>query len=333
MAFMRTDVVIVGAGVIGLTTAARLAERRPGVRISIYADHLGHETSSYAAGAIFDPHMAEHPRRDLWARMTHAELHRWHLNGEPWVRFLHGVEASRTHLASPPSWALDLPGYRECDPADLPAGFVTGWHYEAPLVDMPLYLDWLGRRSATAEVSVHRRHLETLEEAFDSAAIVVNCSGIGASSLVPDGSMQPMRGQLVKVSNPGIHEFFVEYPAAPDMGESTYILPQGDSLLLGGNAEKGEPEPVPDPVVAAGILERCRGVFPQLASAGVLEHRVGIRPRRSEVRLEHDDLGDRHIVHNYGHGGSGVSLAWGCADDVADIVLGLLDASIGCSNV
>ncbi|XVU22185.1 FAD-dependent oxidoreductase [Actinoplanes sp. CA-054009] len=325
MASMRADVVIVGAGVVGLTTAARLTERRPDLRISIYADHLGTETNSYAAGAIFDPHMAEHPRRDLWARVTHEELERFHRDGEPWVRRLRGVEASRVRLASPPTWAVNLPGFRECDPADLPSGFASGWHYEAPLIDMPLYLDWLERRLAAAEVTVRRRRLETLDEAFDDTTIVVNCSGIGASHLVPDGEMQPMRGQLVKVENPGIHDFFVEYPTAPDLGESTYVLPHGDSLLLGGNAEKGEPEAVPDPVVAAGILQRCRTAFPELASVEVLEHRVGIRPRRGEIRLEHEDLGDRHIVHNYGHGGSGVSLSWGCADDVADIVVGILE--------
>jgi D-amino-acid oxidase len=49
---------------------------------------------------------------------------------------------------------------------------------------------------------------------------------------------------------------------------------------------------------------------------------VGLRPARSEVRLEATTLADgRPLVHNYGHGGSGFTLSWGCADEVARLVL------------
>jgi D-amino-acid oxidase len=133
--------------------------------------------------------------------------------------------------------------------------------------------------------------------------------------------VQPIRGQLVAVHNPGLTEFFAEH--TDELGEMTYLLPQGDVLLLGGSAEKGEAEPVPDAEVARAIVARCSEIFPAITDTPVLGHRTGIRPSRPEVRLEHEDLGDRHIVHNYGHSGAGVSLSWGCADDVAEIVRGL----------
>jgi len=53
----------------------------------------------------------------------------------------------------------------------------------------------------------------------------------------------------------------------------------------------------------------------------VLAARVGLRPfRRSGVRLERDQLPDgRIVIHNYGHGGSGFTLSWGCAREVVDL--------------
>ena len=57
----------------------------------------------------------------------------------------------------------------------------------------------------------------------------------------------------------------------------------------------------------------------------MIEERVGLRPGRPEVRLETDTVPDgRPVVHNYGHGGSGYILSWGCAHEVADLVEGAL---------
>jgi D-amino-acid oxidase len=318
MASSRTDVVIVGAGVIGLTTGVRLAEK--GLRVRVLASGRHEHTNSYAAGAIFDPTMARHERRAAWAASTRQELERLAKDDTvPWVRLLRGVEASRTALSSIPDL---LPAdSTPCAPTELPAGFASGWSYRVPLVDMPHYLRWLEQRLAAAGGEITLRRLTTLDEAFGEGPVVVNCTGFGARELVPDDEVQPIRGQLVVLRNPGLHEFFVEH--APDMEDSgsTYLLPHADVLLLGGNADKDRPDPVVDHEVAAQILRRCREIFPQLDGAEVLGHRVGIRPYRSTVRLEHLALGaDRHLVHNYGHGGSGISLSWGCADDVADIV-------------
>jgi len=48
---------------------------------------------------------------------------------------------------------------------------------------------------------------------------------------------------------------------------------------------------------------------------------VGLRPSRKEVRLEIESLSSgRWAIHNYGHGGAGVTLSWGCADEVTRIV-------------
>ena len=94
--------------------------------------------------------------------------------------------------------------------------------------------------------------------------------------------------------------------------------------VLGGTFEIGEWDTTPSPATAAAILRRCTDLLPELAGAPVLGHRVGLRPfRDSGVRLEADPRPPgriRRLVHNYGHGGVGVTLAWGCADAATTLV-------------
>ena len=87
-----------------------------------------------------------------------------------------------------------------------------------------------------------------------------------------------------------------------------------------GTDDEGEWDRRPDPDVAKQILERATELVPELARARVLGHRVGLRPARPTVRLEEERRGTTRVVHCYGHGGAGVTLSWGCADEVAALV-------------
>ncbi|MGW7556705.1 FAD-dependent oxidoreductase, partial [Streptomyces rimosus] len=168
---------------------------------------------------------------------------------------------------------------------------------------------------------VQRRPLTALAEAAREAGTVVNCSGLGARELVPDVAVQPVQGQLVIVENPGIEEWFGS--AGEHAGTTTYILPQPYGVVLGGTAREGAWSREPDPATARAIVERCARVHPKLAHARVLAHRVGLRPARNSVRLETERLpGGALCVHNYGHGGAGVTVAWGCADEVVRLAGG-----------
>jgi glycine/D-amino acid oxidase-like deaminating enzyme len=48
---------------------------------------------------------------------------------------------------------------------------------------------------------------------------------------------------------------------------------------------------------------------------------AGVRPyRNGSYRLDAETISQKFIVHNYGHGGAGITLSWGCASKVRDIV-------------
>ncbi|WP_189336761.1 NAD(P)/FAD-dependent oxidoreductase [Actinoplanes ianthinogenes] len=318
MAAEQTPVLVVGAGIIGLTSAVRLAEQ--GVPVRIVADLPPARTTSAVAGALWEPYLVEHPDQDRWGRVAYRRFVAEATDPATGVRIVSGVDAIRDPRPVP-DWARAMPDFAEIDPAGLPDGFVGGWRFSTALIDMPVYLGFLTDRLAALGVPVEHAHVDDLAEAAGTAPVVVNCTGHRAGTLTGDDVVQPVRGQIVVVRNPGITEFFT---GTGDSGTMTYLLPHGDRLLVGGSAEKGADRPEPDERLGREILARAVAMFPELAGAQVLGQRVGFRPYRTPIRVEHEELGGGHVIHNYGHGGAGVTLSWGSAEDVAGLVRELL---------
>ncbi|MDX6420688.1 MAG: D-amino-acid oxidase, partial [Trebonia sp.] len=241
------------------------------------------------------------------------------LAGEPaaGVHQLSGRAVSASP-AAPPAWTDLLPDVRVLGPGDLPAGFVAGWRYTAPAVNMPVYLEYLLRRYERRGGSVAAETVTSL--ASVAAPVVVNCTGIGARTLVPDESLIPVRGQIVVVENPGITEFYLDH--GNDGADYVYLFPHGDVVILGGTAYEGASDLAPRPDVADRIMRDCAAAFPSLRGARVVAERVGLRPVRPSVRLEAETLPSGRVLwHNYGHGGAGVTLSWGCATELTSAVL------------
>jgi D-amino-acid oxidase len=314
------DAVVLGAGVIGLTTAVHLAET--GLRVEVRTAVPPEQTTSAAAGAIWGLYQVQREEKVIrWSRETLRILISLAAEPASGVRLVRGVEASRTPVVLLDGVDL-LPGLRRCEPAELPAGFAAGVQYTAPLMDMPTYLRYLTGRLHAAGGQLRVAPVDRLDSIDEHTGAIVNCTGIRARELSGDSEVYPVRGQVVVAANPGITDFFAE-----DSDTSTdllYILPHEDKVVLGGTAEPGEWSLTPDPAVATAIVARCAEVVPSVATARVLAHRVGLRPRRSRVRLEEESprRNGTRLIHSYGHGGAGVSLSWGCAIEVASRLVG-----------
>ncbi|MBT2444128.1 FAD-binding oxidoreductase [Streptomyces sp. ISL-36] len=318
---MSGDVIVVGGGVIGLTTALTLAER--GRRVRVWSRDAVTGTTSAVAGALWWPYRIE----------PEAEVGGWSLDSlrvyeklaaDPvatGVRLVAGVHAD-TLLDGLGAWAGELADLRQLAPEEVPGPYTTGLAARLPLIDMPVHLAWLRGRFEAAGGVVERRTVTGFAQAAEEAGVVVDCTGLGARELVPDGRLRPVRGQLVLVENPGIEEWFTAADSASS--ETTYFFPQPGRLILGGTAQEGDERLDADPATAAEIVARCARVRPEIAGARVLGHRVGLRPTRvGGVRIEAERLpGGALLVHNYGHGGAGVTVAWGCARRAADLALG-----------
>ena len=319
------DVLVVGAGVSGLTTAICLAES--GTRVVIRAAAPPGQTTSSVAGAIWGPHLVEDSDRVArWGRETLAVLREFAADPATGVRTMAGVQAARGTPGAapaappePPDWLGHLRAV-PCRAADLPGGFASGWRYSAPLADMPAYLGYLRARFEAAGGRVEAGTVRSLSAAAaeHGARAVLNCTGTGARDLLPDRALTPYRGQVVIAENPGLTEFFIGLP--DETTELVYLFPHGDTVVLGGTVVAGDWNTEPVPAVATRILRDCAAVEPRLNGARVVGHRVGLRPFRPQVRLEAEPPGPGPlVVHNYGHGGAGVTLSWGCAREAAGL--------------
>ncbi|MGS2591468.1 FAD-dependent oxidoreductase [Streptomyces hebeiensis] len=315
----KSDVLVVGGGVIGLTTAVVLAEG--GLRVSLWTRDPVGRTTSAVAGALVWPYRIEPARRvSAWLERSLDHYERLaERPGTTGVRIVPGLMAN-TRPDSLGGWAARVRELREARPEELPDGFAQGVRAAVPLVDMPVHLRYLKARLRAAGGTVERRAVTDLAEPASLAPVVVNCTGLGARELAPDVSLYPVRGQVVVVENPGIDEWFVA--ALPGSAGTTYLMPHPYGLLLGGTTTEHSWDLRIDPAEAEVIVARCAAVRPELAGARVLEHRVGLRPGRARVRLEAVTRpGGARLVHNYGHGGAGVTVAWGCAEEAARLAL------------
>ncbi|MER7516566.1 FAD-dependent oxidoreductase [Streptomyces sp. NPDC126499] len=315
------DVVVVGGGVVGLTAAIRLAER--GLRVRVRSRDGVAGTTSAVAGALWWPYRIE-PAAEVGAWALASLRVYEELAADPaatGVRLVSGVHAD-TRLAGLGGWAREVGGLRQLAPEEVPGPYGVGLAARLPLIDMPVHLGWLRQRFEAAGGIVGHGAVTSLREAAATAPVVVNCTGLAARELVPDPGMRAVRGQLVLVENPGVDTWFTAADGASS--ETTYFFPQPGRLILGGTAQEDDERAEPDAATAAAIVARCARIRPEIARARVLGHRVGLRPARAAgVRIEAEPLpGGGLLVHDYGHGGAGVTVAWGCADRVAELVCG-----------
>ncbi|EDV20880.1 uncharacterized protein TRIADDRAFT_60527 [Trichoplax adhaerens] len=289
---MTISVCVVGAGIIGLSTALQILQNNSDLRpwFNKTIDWIGQLSQ-------------ENPGL--------AGIHR--------IQLLHFFEQNRPE----PHWKEWILGFRKV--TDLEKSLacrkstINGWCLSTFCIDTTKYMAWLTTRIQDLGGRFQQRKLTSLNQlsAYD---IIVNCSGIGAYSLVPDPSVTPVRGQILRVKAPWLfHSCVFEY------GEKlSYVFPRSSSVVLGGTYQVGNWNMNIDKNDSKQILEDCCKLIPSLKNAEIIEEVVGLRPLRPSIRLEIEkrniDQKDIKIVHNYGHGGGGYSFHWGCAIEAFKLV-------------
>lgn len=310
------DILVIGCGVSGLSCGIRLLEA--GFTVQIWARDLAPRTTSNVAAAVWYPYKA-YPEHLVvgWSAATYADF----------VRLAHVPEAGITQRTGieifpwpveDPWWRAAVPGFRRATAGELPIGSQDGYVFEAPVIEMPVYLGYLIRRFESLGGQIATRSLASVDEAFAQADYVIDCAGLGARELFGDRTLTPIRGQVVRVAQVGIERFWLD---DYNQGGITYIVPRANDCILGGTADEGSEDLTPNAATAAAIVERCVALEPRLRDAAILEHKVGLRPGRPTVRLEAEQWArGKLLIHNYGHGGAGVTLSWGCAAEVVELL-------------
>jgi D-amino-acid oxidase len=307
--------IVIGCGISGLTTA--LCLQQAGREVEIVAADLPPATTSAVAAAFWYPYLAFPRERVLqWSARTFEVLteEAHHPLSGVWI-----AEA-RELFRSPrpdPWWVLPGHHFERVSAQELPEGYAGAHRFSVPVAEMPLYLDHLWRRFVGRGGVVRQRRLERLSEL--GGAPVVNCAGLGSMTLADDRTLAPIRGQIVRVANPGLRSVLLD---EDNPGGDTYVVPRSKDCVLGGTAIESDWSTAPDPATATAIRDRCLELEPRLREAPVLGHQVGLRPGRPSVRVEREPTRSGQVlVHNYGHGGAGLTLSWGCAEEAAALAL------------
>jgi D-amino-acid oxidase len=310
---MNHRVVIVGAGVSGLTCGVVFAER--GHQTAIFAKEIGQQTTSGAAAALWFPYDAEPADKVIpWALETRRVLIALARTPDTGVSMIELRQFSRTEEIKIPDWAMPL-GASAVATGPWPV-FESAFSLRVPLMDTTIYLDYLAARflkgGGEINANVCFQKLEDVDPKFD---LVINCAGIGARELAHDADLEPHRGQVAIV--PRIKD--LPYAIVCDDAPLMYAIPRTNDCVFGGTNELSD-DLAADSATTARIVAEC-GRTLKIEKPNVLAERVGLRPfRKSGVRVERAHLRDgRTVVHNYGHGGSGFTLSWGCAEGILQL--------------
>ena len=194
----------------------------------------------------------------------------------------------------------------------LAPGLAKAYDVLVPLIETQIFLPWLQHRLQEKGVNFFEEKLNTLDNLSVEYDLVVNCTGLGARTLCKDETMVPIRGQV------GLLAAGPHLPIYLDNEMPLYIVPRKDAIIIGGTFEEGVELAETQPSTIEYLLNNAYKVFPELQNQQVLGSWAGIRPYRPAVRVERE--AGRNIIHNYGHGGSGFTLAFGCAELVSEQV-------------
>jgi D-amino-acid oxidase len=310
---------ILGAGVSGLSTA--ILAQRAGYRVTIWARELPPHTTSDKAAAIWYPYLC-YPRDKAlaWAKATYDFFQR-EIIPDP-ASGCHQQTCTELFETPQPEpwWADALPHPIERPAADeLPAGYLDAYRFPGIVMDTRIYMAYLLDRVRSAGGEIVQRSVTDISDALDAASQVVNCLGLGARGLLGDERLYPVRGQMLRVQAAGADTILFD-----DTGRNALalVVPRSGDIMLGGTTQEHDWNTQPDQGDTAAILAKARNLLPGLEDIDIHETIVGLRPVRDEVRVEAERIGDKTLIHNYGHGGAGFTLSWGCAAEVIKLLEG-----------
>jgi D-amino-acid oxidase len=299
-------VTVVGAGVIGLTIAHELA--MAGHRVRVLAARDAQASVSAVAAAVWFPHDVQRsPQVMASAAATYEKLLRLSKDPSTGVRMRAGTVLSRRPDPDL-EWTSAVPFHERVD---------NGVRCTVPLVVTNVYLDWLRSTVIAQGVEMRTVQVTALEELHDSDVLVVAAGLESARLLGDDDQTYPIRGQVVRLANPGLTDWVIddENPAG-----LTYVVPRDHDVVCGGTGEAGSWDEVIHPEIEASILQRAQELVPELRGQPVVSRAVGLRPARSSVRVEAVTGHGKPVFACYGHGGAGFTLSWGDAAVIARLI-------------
>jgi len=308
---MSKHIVVIGAGISGLSSAWKLAES--GHRVTVTAKAFSPDITSNRAAAFWFPYHVRNDQRGVeWCRKSYVFFKEKSTDPASGIRMISLIKAAKAGSGDEDTWIPYMPdnSFRQLQGAELPQGYAKAFEAQVPLIETQLFLPYLREQLENKGVRFLQREVASLDAIASEYDRVVNCSGIGARELCGDTSIFPVRGQ-VALLEPGYPDHIFLDNQTP-----SYIVPRKDATIVGGTYEEHTYDAHTVEEDLQQVLAKAYQIMPALRERKIIGSWAGLRPFRQNVRLEREGT----IIHNYGHGGSGFTLSFGCAEEVASLV-------------
>jgi glycine/D-amino acid oxidase-like deaminating enzyme len=344
----QKNICVIGAGTIGLTTAIRtIKEFGDNVNITIIADKFLDETTSYLSGGLWEPYeIKETPIEKVndWAQYSFNYFTTLYKSKNASIAGIKLIEAYYLYEdhedSTPPNWKdivfnFQFHNRKQLDKLKTNKKYVSGWSFGTYAIDQSYYMKYITSELKKNGVTFKQKKIlsliDLLKENDDNINydIIINCTGLGSFELLDDKEMFPILGQVIRVKAPWITNNW-------NLGKY-YIIPNRDCVILGGSVEVNNWNVNSSAEVTKDIMDKLIFFMPSLKDAEKISVHAGLRPGRSSIRLDSEMISrplnnnskikvnnnnnnnnnnDILIVNNYGHGGAGITLSMGCANDV-----------------
>lgn len=313
----RKNVLILGTGVAGLTTARRLLQA--GYQVTLWSKEPDGQfpETSLNAYAMWVPVASEaDPRLFAWANESFAVFEA--LSRDPAT----GVTMPPTFVlktsVEEPWYAGKVPGFRHALPGELPDGYADAHVLAAaPVIDPRTYLPWLRQQVVAGGAHFEQKTVSSLASCPDEFDVVINCTGLAARDLTNDGTIYAESIQVVTVPNViGLNRVIIDNDGP---NARACIVPHASYIKLGGVIHEHDESREVDPAATLDILTRCNRLVPGLNAtlADVQSVVRAVRAERPTIRVELERLPDGpFVIHNYAHDGMGYLTSHGIADEI-----------------
>ncbi|RCK60582.1 D-amino-acid oxidase [Candida viswanathii] len=348
-----TLVVVLGAGVIGLTTALELKRWNPKLDITIAAHHWpGDMDPSYTspyAGANWQSFATpedknlqdiDKPGYKKFLQLADGDPRAGVWTTENLSYFTdYEVSSQKGNFKEMIPWYRDfVDDFKIIDSLKLPPGIGFAHSFKGVVISVPTYLKYLVQQNKEIGNKLKKIPIiYNIEKARDyhssgkKADYVVNATGLSATSIkgVEDNKLTfPVRGQVLLVKNNARIQYHVHgFPGFPN--ELLYIMPRKEGgTIIGGCFLPGETNKTEDKDMTERIIRRALKYAPELIDPSfkknplkieIAQVNVGFRPFREDGARVELDKSKKWLIHNYGAGGGGYQGSYGLAKKVVDI--------------
>ncbi|XP_017041293.1 D-aspartate oxidase [Drosophila ficusphila] len=330
------NIAVIGAGVNGVASAIKILEHfvneaKAPIRVTIISEDFTPNTTGDGSAGLWGPYLlggTSQSKVHKWSKSMHQFLEKIWLSGdagEAGVCLLPCIRLGTSTVDTVEDFWRDIVyGAVDLTQEQLAVynqgrsvKFTSGLSFVTYTSEPVKLLPYLMKRFLRNGGAIIQKKITDLEAfiADSEYDVIVNCSGLGSRTLLKDDQMYSVRGQVSRVKANWIFSAVLD-----ESDDGNYIIPNTESVVLGGTHQEQDYNTRVCQQDKRLIVDGCRRFIPGLEHTESLFDWVGLRPGRTQLRLEAERRGRKLLIHNYGHGGSGVTLCWGCADDVLDIL-------------